>query len=133
MSKNNGIKKVKAAITFSILVNAVYGLAFFIAPGMMSAMAGGTPVENGWLRWSGGILLGFAAGGIHAYRDPGHQKSMITAMTFAPLCAGLALLYTLLAETYSVRTWFILFPCIVLFALFGVTLWARQGAKEVLE
>ncbi|MFI5295627.1 MAG: hypothetical protein ACHQ0Y_11455 [Thermodesulfovibrionales bacterium] len=132
MSHNNGIKKLKAAIAFSVLVNVVYGIAFFIAPGIMSVLAGGTPVETGWLRWSGGILLGLAAGGIHAYRDPVHQKSMITTMILAPFCSGLAFLYTLLAETYSVHTWFIVVPCIVVFAMSGVMLWARQVAKEVL-
>jgi hypothetical protein len=132
MLQDNSIKKLKTAIVFSILVSGLYGIAFFLAPGMMSAMAGGTPVENTWLRWSGGILLGLAAGGLHAYRDPVNQKSMITALTVAPLLSGLAFAYTLLAEPYSIHTWFILMPCVIVFALFGVMLWARKAAKEIL-
>jgi hypothetical protein len=133
MSQNDGLKKLKAALLFAIIVDLFYGIAFFVAPGLMSELAGGTPVEHGWLRWSGGVLLGFAGGAIQTYRDPAKQKSMITALTSAPLLSGLAFAYTLLFENYSIHTWFILVPCVVVFALFGVMLWARQGAKEILE
>jgi len=133
MSQNNGLQSLKVAIVFSIIVNGGYGLAFFLTPGTMSAMAGGTPVEHGWLRWAGGVLLGLAAGGIQAYRDPIKQKSMIATLTFAPLFSGLAFAYTLLAESYTIHTWFILVPCLIVFAMFGVTLWGRSAAKELLE
>jgi hypothetical protein len=96
-------------------------------------MAGGTPVEHGWLRWSGGILLGLAAGAMQAYRNPAHQKSLITTLTAAPLLVGLAQAYTMLFESYSIHTWFILMPCVITFALFGVMLWAKQGSKNILD
>ncbi len=133
MSPNDGVQKLKCALMFSILVNAVYGIAFLITPGILTNMAGGNPVELGWIRWSGGVLLALASGGIQTYRNPAHQRSMVTTLTVAPILTSLGLLYPLLFEKYSVHTWFILMPCVVAFALFIVMVWGRQGAKEILD
>ncbi len=132
MSPNNGLKKLKAALMFTIIVNLFYGIALFVTPGFMSEIAGGTPVEHGWLRWSGGVLIALAVGGLHAYRNPGNQKSLVLLLTVAPLLSGLAFAYTLLFENYTIHTWFILVPCVVAFAMFAAMMWARQGSKEIL-
>jgi hypothetical protein len=132
MSENSGIKKLKVALILTVIVNLFYGIAFFVAPGAMSEMAGGTPVEHGWLRWSGGVLIGLAVGGLQAYRNPANQKSLVTLSIWASLMSGLAFAYTLLFENYTIHTWFILVPCVVVFAMFAVMMWARQGAKEIL-
>lgn len=133
MIQNNGLKKLKAALLFSIIVNMFYGFSFFVTPGALRDMAGGTPVELGWIRWAGGMLLALAVGGILAYRDPTDQRSMITTLTLAPLLTGLGLLFPLLFETYSVHTWFIAIPCVITFALFTIMLWASQAAKKILD
>ncbi len=132
MPPNNGLKKLKAALMFTIIVNLFYGIALFVTPGLMSEIAGGTPVEHGWLRWSGGVLIALAVGGLQAYRNPLHQKSIVMLLTVAPLLSGLAFAYTLLFENYTIHSWFILVPCILVFAMFAVLMWARQGAKEIL-
>ncbi len=133
MSQDNNLKKLKAALVFSILVDLVYGIAFFITPGILRDMAGGYPVELGWIRWSGGVLIALAVGGIQVYQKPAGQKSMVTALTVAPILSSVGLLYTLLFEKYSVHTWFIVMPCIVTFALFIVMIWGIQAAKEILK
>ncbi len=132
MSQNDGIKKLKTGLAFSIVVHVFYGVGFFIMPGLLRDMAGGTPVELGWIRWAGGMMLSLAVGGILAYRNPMHQSAMVSTLTVAPLLIGLGLLYPLLFETYSVHTWFIAVPCVVSFAVLLVMLWARSGAKEIL-
>lgn len=132
MAQDNGLNRLKTALVLFIMVDIFYGIVFFITPGIASAIAGGAPVENGWIRWSGGILLGLAVGGISAYRDPSHQRAMITALTATALLSGLAHAYALLFETYSMQTWVILLSCVVSFVGFGVMLWARQGAKDIL-
>lgn len=133
MSQNEGVRRLKAGLMFSIIVHVFYGIGFFIMPGLLRDMAGGTPVELGWIRWAGGMMLSLAVGGIQAYRNPAHQSSMVMTLTVAPLLIGLGLLYPLLFEAYSVHTWFIAAPCVVAFAVFVVMLWARSGAKEILE
>jgi hypothetical protein len=133
MSPNKETKKLKAALLFSIGVHVFYGIGFFVMPGILRDLAGGTPVELGWIRWSGGALLALAVGGIQAYRNPVHQGSMITTLTVAPLLVGLGLLYPLLLENYSIHTWFIVVPCVMAFAVFVVMMWAGQGAKEILR
>lgn len=74
MSQDEGLKKLKAALVFSILINLVYGIGFFITPWILRDMAGGNPVELGWIRWSGGVLLALAVGGIQAYQNPSGQR-----------------------------------------------------------
>lgn len=133
MSPNHGVKRLKLALLCSIVIHVFYGIGFFIMPGILRSMAGGTPVELGWIRWSGGALLALAVGGIQAFRDPSHQGSMITTLTVAPLLVGLGLLYPLLFENYSIHTWFIVVPCIMAFAVFVAMMWARQGAQEILK
>jgi len=132
MAQNEGTKKLRSALVFSIIVDLLYGIAFLAVPAMLQTMAGGNPVEFGWIRWSGGMLIATAIGGIQAYRDSHKQGSTVTILTIAPLLISLALLYTLLFDTYSVHTWFILVPCVVVFALFIVMALARHAAKDIL-
>jgi peptidoglycan/LPS O-acetylase OafA/YrhL len=132
MAQNEGTKKLRSALVFSIIVDLFYGIAFLAAPAMLQTMAGGNPVEFGWIRWSGGMLIATAIGAIQAYRDPHKQGSTVTILTIAPLLISLALLYTLLFDNYSVHTWFILVPCVVVFALFIVMALARHAAKDIL-
>ncbi len=129
---NQNDKKLKYALLFSIVVNLFYGFAFFIVPGVLRDAAGGNPVELGWIRWSGGVLLALAIGGIQVYRKPAKQSAMVNTLTVAPVLIGAGLLYTLLFEPYTVHSWFIIVPCIVSFVLFAVMAWARQGAKDIL-
>ena len=132
MTQTSAVQKLKAALMLTIIVDLFYGIAFFVKPGAMSEIAGGTPVEHGWLRWSGGVLLALAVGALQAYRNPANQKSLVMLLTVAPLLSGLAFAYTLLFEYYTIHTWFILVPCVAVFAMFAVMMWARQGAKEIL-
>ncbi len=129
---NQNDKKLKYALVFSIVVNLFYGFAFFIVPGVLRAMAGGNPVELGWIRWSGGVLIALAIGGIQSYRKPAKQGAMVTTLTTAPVLVAAGLLYPLLFEVYTVHSWFIIVPCVVSFALFAVMAWARHGAKDIL-
>lgn len=129
MAEDNGLKRVKLVLLLSIAVDVVYGVGFLIVPGVLRDMAGGTPVELGWIRWSGGVLLALALMGYQASRDPRGQGIVITGLTVAPLLTGAGLLYTLLFEMYTVHAWFILLPCVILFVLFGLMAWARQGAR----
>ena len=133
MSHDNDSKKLKVALMFSILVDLVYGIGFFITPGILRDMAGGNPVDLGWIRWSGGVLLALAVGGIQAYQKPAGQRSMVTTLTVAPILTSIGLLYPLLFEKYSVHTWFIVVPCVITLALFVVMIWGRQAAQEILK
>ncbi len=133
MSQNEGLKKLKVALVFSILINLVYGIGFFITPWLLRDMAGGNPVDLGWIRWSGGVLLALAVGGIQAYQKPSGQKPMITTLTVAPILTSIGLLYPLLFEEYSVHTWFIVMPCVITFALFVLMMWGMQATKDILK
>ena len=133
MSQDNGLKKLRGALVFSILVDLVYGIGFFITPGILRDVAGGNPLDLAWIRWSGGVLLALALGGIQTYQKPAGQRPMVTTLTVAPILTSIGLLYPLLFEKYSVHTWFIVMPCVITFALFVVMMWGLQAAKEILK
>ncbi len=133
MAQNNGSKSLKFALQFFSAANLVYGISFLLVPGMLSNLAGGTPVENGWIRWSGGPLLGFGIGAIMVYRNPAKQGIFITASAIGSLLISLSMFYTLLFDTHTTQAWFILVPGVLTLAIFAVLLWARQGAKDVLD
>jgi hypothetical protein len=131
MTQNNdGIKNLKFALMFFTIANLLYGIFFLFLPGILRDLAGGNPLENGWIRWSGGPLIAFGIGASLVYRNPAKQGIFITAAAIGSLLIGLAMLYTLLFEAYTVHTWFILVPCVLTLVLFAVMLWARQGVKD---
>ncbi len=133
MAQNNGNKSLKFALLLFSASNLFYGISFLLFPGMLSNLAGGNPVESGWIRWSGGPLLGFGIGAILVYRNPAKQGIFITIAAIGSLLIALSMFYTLLFDTYTSQTWFILVPGVLTLVLFAVLLWARQGAKDVLD
>ncbi|HXY53071.1 MAG TPA: hypothetical protein VEM40_00170 [Nitrospirota bacterium] len=133
MTQDGMVQKLKTALVFSILVNIVYGIGFFITPWILRDMAGGNPVELGWIRWSGGVLLALAVGGIQTYQKPAGQRAMVTTLTLAAILTSIGLLYPLLFEPYSVHAWFIAMPCAVTFALFVIMMRGQKAAKEILK
>jgi hypothetical protein len=132
MTQSNGFKKLKVALMPFIILYLLYGVSFLITPGIVRAMAGGNPVEIGWLRWPGAPLIALGIGAIMVYRNPSKQGSFMTTAALTALLIGLALLYTMLFDGYTIHTWFIAVPCAINLGLFVLLVWARQGAKDIL-
>ena len=55
MTQNNSTKMLRVVLLISTIVSLVYGLGFFLIPGILVTISKGNPVDFGWLRWPGGI------------------------------------------------------------------------------
>ena len=56
------VKSSTTILYIAAIVDLVYGLAFLFAPQWMFALSQdpGAPGSPGWVRWSGGLLIGVA-------------------------------------------------------------------------
>ena len=132
MTQNNSTKMLRVALLMSAIVSLVYGLGFFLIPGILVTISKGNPVDFGWLRWPGGILISLGIGALLASRNVAKQGVFVTTISLGYLLAGLGLLYSWLLNEYSAATWFIALPTIVVLVVSALLWWGRQGAKDIL-
>ena len=132
MTQNNSTKMLRVALLISAIVSLVYGLGFFLIPGILVTISKGNPVDFGWLRWPGGILISLGIGALLASRNVAKQGVFVTTISLGYLLAGLGLLYSWLLNEYSAATWFIALPTIVVLVVSALLWWSRQGAKDIL-
>ncbi len=133
MTNNNGIEKLRFVLKLAVFFNLFYGIGFLFVPGMLVAMSGESSLPLGWIRWSGGPLFAIGIGAIQVHRNPAKQGVFMTIAIMAALTVGLGLLYSKIFDHSTVYTWFHMTPCVINLLMFGLLLWARQGAKEILK
>jgi len=114
------------------IVSLVYGLCYLLIPGVLVKISGGDPVDLGWLRWLGGLLIALGIGALLVRRDPTKQGVFVTTISLGTLLSGLALLYSWIMHEYSGATWFIALPAIIVLAVSALLWWSRQKAKAIL-
>jgi hypothetical protein len=132
MANDNGTKTLKCVLVIYTIVVWVYGLWLFFIPGVMAKIAGGNPVDLGWLRWPGGILIAFGIGALLVRRNPAKQGIFVLTISLGTLLSGLALLYSWIVHEYSAGMWFIALSTIIILVLSGLLWWGRQKAKAIL-
>jgi len=132
MVQSNGTKTLKVVLVIYAIVVLVYGLGFFFIPGLLVKISGGTPVDLGWLRWPGGILIALGIGALLVLRDPTKQGVFVITISLGTLLAGLGLLYSWIVHEYSAATWFIALPSIIVLIVSALLWWSRQKAKAIL-
>jgi len=134
MSQSNGLKNLKLALMLSIIFNLFYGVSFLLFTGFVVSLSGSPePVNLSWIRWAGGPLLALGIVGISVYRNPSKQGGFVTTVALSALLGGLGLLYSKVFDHSTAYTWFHMTPCVLSLAIFALLVWARQGAKEILE
>jgi len=132
MTQSNGTKTLKVVLVIYAIVSLVYGLCYLLMPGVLVAMSGASPVDLGWLRWPGGILIALGIGALLALRDPTKQGVFVTTISLGTLLTGLGLLYSWIVHEYSAATWFIALPTIIVLVVSALLWWSRQKAKGIL-
>ena len=132
MTNDNGTKTLKVVLVIYTIVVWVYGLCFFFIPGVLVKISGGNPVDSGWLRWSGGILIAFGIGALLVRRNPAKQGIFVLSISLGTLLSGLALLYSWIVHEYSAGMWFIAVATIVVLVVSALLWWGRQKAKAIL-
>jgi hypothetical protein len=132
MAQNNGTKTLKVVLVIYAIVVLVYGLGFFLIPGVLVKISGANPVDSGWLRWPGGILIALGIGALLVRRDPTKQGVFVITISLGTLLAGLGLLYSWIVHEYSAAAWFIGLPTIIVLIVSALLWWSRQKAKRIL-
>jgi hypothetical protein len=132
MAQTNDIRLLRVALVILAVVSIIYGVGFLVVPGILVALSGGNPVEFGWLRWSGGIIIALGIGSLQVFRKPEKQGIFVFMSALSTLLAGLGILYSWIMGEYSSSTTFIAIPTILLLAMSCLLWWGRQQAKGTL-
>jgi hypothetical protein len=132
MAQNDDVKVLKFSLMIAAIVSLVYGLGYLLIPGTLVKLSGGSLVDAGWLRWSGGVIIALAIGGLMVYNKPEKQNIFVTIMALAHLLSGLGLLYSWIMQEYSGATWFIAIPTCLTLILSALLFWGRNQAKGIL-
>jgi len=80
----------------------IYGLGLLVYPQVLFTLSGdpGVPANPGWVRWSGGLLLGTAIASWLAASEPESQRPLALGLAVAFTLITLALLYSTLVGDY---------------------------------
>ena len=132
MAQSNNVTLLKVALMILAIVSIIYGIGYLIFPGTLVTISGGNPVEFGWLRWSGGVIIALGIGVLMVFRKPEKQGIFVFTMALSTLLAGLGILYSWIKGEYSSSTLFIGVPTILLLVISGLLWWGRQQAKGIL-
>jgi uncharacterized protein YjeT (DUF2065 family) len=132
MAQNGEVKVLKFSLLVVALVSLVYGLGYLFAPAMVVKLTGGNPVDFGWLRWVGGVLIALGIGTLMVYSKPEKQEIFVLTTALAHLLAGLGLLYSWITHECSGTTWFIAIATCLTLVLSALVFWGRSKAKGIL-
>lgn len=132
MAQNDDVKVLKFALIIVAVSAFVYGFGLLFVPGILVKLSGGNPVDFGWLRWSGGVIIAMGIGALMVSSKPEKQGIFVTSMALAALFAGLGNLYILIMQEYSGATWFTALPTCLFLVLSCLLWWGRGKAKGIL-
>ena len=132
MAKSKDIKLLKVVLLIYAIVALIDGIGFLIVPGNWVRLSDSAPVDFGWLRWPGGVIIALGIGSIMVFRKPEKQGIFVFTIALASLLAGLGMLCSLILRKYSGSTTFITLPIVLMLVLSGLLWWGRQRAKGIL-
>jgi hypothetical protein len=129
--KKNPLLKISLAV-FAI-ITLVYGVIYVFVPEFEIKAAGTEPINPGWIRWFGGVLIALGIGSMMVFRNPVKQGIFITTLAIGTLFVSLTLVYSIIYETESQEHLLhALIPAIVMLLL-SVLFWiSRKQSKAIL-
>ena len=129
MAQKNKIALLKVVLVIYAVIALIYGIGFLFVPGMWVRLSESGPVDSGWLRWPGGVIIAFGIGALMVFRKPENQGTFVFSIALATLLAGLGLLYSFIMREYSGTTTFIIVPTVLMLVLSIFLWWGRKRAK----
>ena len=132
MAQNENVKTLKIALIIFAVISFVYGFGFLFVPGILVSLSKGNPVDFGWLRWPGGVIIALGIGSLMVYSKPEKQGIFVTSIALSTLFAGLGMLYSWIMQEGSGAIWFTILPTCILLALSCLLWWGRGKAKGIL-
>jgi len=67
MSQNDDVKVLKVTLIILAVISFVYGFGLLFISGILVKLDGGNPVEFGWLRWPGGVIIALGIGALMVF------------------------------------------------------------------
>jgi len=132
MAQDDNVKILKAVLIILAVISLLYGFGFLFVPGLLVGLSKGNPVEFGWLRWPGGVIIALGIGALMVSSKPEKQGIFVTTMALSTLFAGLGMLYSWIMKEGSGAIWFTALPTCILLALSCLLWWGRGKAKGIL-
>jgi hypothetical protein len=129
--KKNQFLKITLALLAIITLG--YGIIYLFFPQIQISAAGGEPIEPGWIRWFGGILIALGMGSIMVLRNPEKQGIFVTVCCVGTLLFSLASFYEVIfVEFGDYNLLNTLIPAIVM-TVMAILLWlSLRQSKEIL-
>jgi hypothetical protein len=115
----------RATFYIAAVVGAVYGLLFLSVPEWQFELSQdpGVPANPGWVRWSGGFLIGIALAALLAATQPDRQRSLVLGLAAGYTLIALSLFYSTISGEYQGAQWFIWVPIVINVALAAAMFW----------
>jgi len=128
--ENTGILKL-ALMVYAVIV-FLYGAGYLFIPDVIVEMSGGAPVFDGWLRWSGAVLVALGVGALLTYKNPRGQGIFVTVLTVGCLLCSICMFWAIVSPGQTGHKWFPAAPGVILLMLTILFLVGRAKAKDIL-
>jgi len=118
----------KTVFYIAAVVGVIYGVLFLLMPNFMFQLSQdpGVPPNPGWVRWSGGFLIGIATAVFLAADKPERQRALALGLAIGYSLIALALLYSTLSGEYRGAQWFIWGPIVINVILAAAMAWVSR-------
>jgi hypothetical protein len=114
MMTSSDVKSSATVLYLAAIVDLVYGVLFLVFPEWMFKLSQDPNVGSpGWVRWSGGLLIGVAVAGFLAAPKVETQRPFVVGLLVAVVLIALSLLYSLFVGGYAGAAWFLWVPIVV--------------------
>ena len=105
------VKSSSTILYIAAIFDLVYGVLFLFVPLWMFKLSQDPNVGSpGWVRWSGGLLIGVAVAGFLAAPKVETQRPFVVGLMVATVLIALSLLYSLFVGGYAGAAWFLWVP-----------------------
>ena len=129
--KKNGL--LKFTLVLFAIITLGYGIIYLFFPQVQISAAGGEPIEPGWIRWMGGILIALGMGSIMVLRKPEKQGIFVTVSCVGSVLFSLASFYEIVFVDFGdynlLNT---LIPAIVLTVMAVLLYISLRQSKDIL-
>jgi hypothetical protein len=112
---HSDMKSSSTILYIAAIVDIIYGLLFLFVPEWMFSLSQdpGAPGSAGWVRWSGGLLIGVSVMGFLAAAKVETQRPFVVGLMVATVLIALSLLYSLFVGGYAGAQWFLWLPIVI--------------------
>jgi hypothetical protein len=128
----NDVGVLKFSLLVAAIVLLVDGISYFLLPSMLVTLSGEDPINFGWVRWAGGVLIALGICTFMVYSKPEKQGIFVLSIALGYLLAGLGLLYSLIMHEYSGVIWFLAMHTCLILVISVLLFWGRSKAKGIL-